>query len=50
MPLFQRVRRLLDVRDDRVLHECRHCGTTLDAETEACDACGSENVARYVIE
>jgi len=29
------------------LYECRHCGTTLSADTETCPTCGGEDVARY---
>jgi len=28
------------------LYECRHCGTTLSADTETCPTCGGEDVAR----
>lgn len=33
-----------------VVLECRHCGTTLESTTETCPVCGSDAVARYVIE
>jgi hypothetical protein len=29
------------------LYECRHCGTTLSADTEMCPTCGGEDVACY---
>ncbi|CCQ35836.1 small CPxCG-related zinc finger protein [Natronomonas moolapensis 8.8.11] len=29
------------------LAECRHCGESVDAETEACPECGSNEIARY---
>lgn len=50
VPLFERVRRLIAVHDEAVVHECRHCGTTLESPSDTCDVCGSEDVARYVIE
>ena len=31
------------------LYECRHCGTTLSADTETCPTCGGEDVACYQI-
>jgi predicted RNA-binding Zn-ribbon protein involved in translation (DUF1610 family) len=35
-------------RSDSVpLYECRSCGTKLEAEQDACPACGSEEIARY---
>ena len=49
VPLLKRVRRLIGERDI-VVHECRHCGTTLDSAAEDCDACGSEDVVQYIIE
>lgn len=49
MPLIRRVRRMLG-DPDHVVHECRHCGTTLDAGTDTCPVCGADAVARYVIE
>lgn len=49
MPLIERVRRLIgDTEFD--FQECRQCGTTLDTGATSCDACGSDDVARYVIE
>ena len=27
--------------------ECRQCGTTVDARTVACPACGSRDIAEY---
>jgi len=29
------------------LYECRHCGTTLSADTETCPTCGEEDVVCY---
>ena len=49
MALIERVRRLIgDTEFD--FHECRQCGTTLDPGADRCDACGSDDVVRYVIE
>jgi len=31
------------------LYECRHCGTTLDAEAEKCHVCSSAEIAVYVL-
>jgi rubrerythrin len=33
--------------DTATLYECRHCGTTLSADTETCPTCGGEDVACY---
>ncbi len=36
------------LRDDRaVVHECRHCGTTVEPSTVGCPACESGDIARY---
>lgn len=32
-----------------VLHECNHCGTSVDGHVERCPSCGSVNIARYEI-
>lgn len=32
-----------------VIVECRRCGTTLAENDGACDSCGVDDVARYVI-
>lgn len=49
VPLFKRVRRLIGERDV-VVHECRHCGMTLDSKADDCNACDSEDVVQYIIE
>jgi rubrerythrin len=42
---------MLHERDPaHVVHECRHCGTTLESATDTCPVCDSSAVARYVIE
>ncbi|WP_167837252.1 hypothetical protein [Halosimplex halophilum] len=33
-----------------VVAECRRCGTTVDADTSVCGACGSEEIVRYDID
>lgn len=49
MALIERVRRLFgDTEFD--FQECRQCGTTLEPGAARCEACGSEDVVRYVIE
>jgi rubrerythrin len=32
-----------------VVHECRHCGTTLTGQEESCPACDSSAISRYEI-
>ena len=41
------LKQLLHRRRDTVMYECRRCGTTLVAETEACPNCESQDVACY---
>lgn len=51
MPLIRRVRRMLrEPEPDNVVHECRHCGTSLESATDTCPVCDVDDVARYVIE
>lgn len=33
----------------RVVHECRNCGTTVDADSTECPACSSTGIVRYEI-
>jgi len=40
---------LRDWRSPSRLFECRQCGTTVDDDAANCDACGSEEIASYVI-
>jgi hypothetical protein len=48
--MAQRVQKLLQwVNSQRVHHECRRCGTTVDGTTDECPACGSTRIARYEI-
>lgn len=35
--------------DEHTVHECRHCGTTVDRETDPCPACGTTDIVRYHI-
>lgn len=49
MALIQRVRRFIgDTKFD--FQECRQCGTTLESGVDRCEVCGSDDVARYVID
>lgn len=34
-------------REPTVLYECRHCGATLDSETDTCPYCGPSETARF---
>jgi primosomal protein N' len=43
------VTRLLPAEDAAVIVECRHCGCTVEPDTESCPACGAETLARYEI-
>jgi len=33
-----------------VVHECRQCGRTVEADTQRCPACGTDSIARYAVE
>jgi len=33
-----------------VVHECRHCGQTVEAGTERCPNCGTGGIASYRVE
>ncbi|AEH37665.1 hypothetical protein [Halopiger xanaduensis] len=39
-----------DGRSTTVLHECRNCGTNVDADATACPACGSDDIVTYSID
>lgn len=39
------IRRLF--RGSETLHECRHCGTAVEADVEACPACLHDGIAVY---
>lgn len=48
--MIGRLREVLDARPrSRTLYECRHCGTAVDDVDAACPACGSGEIARYVV-
>ncbi|WP_176791265.1 hypothetical protein [Haloplanus vescus] len=32
------------------LHECRHCGYTMESDTGECPKCGSREIASYDLE
>lgn len=46
MPLIDTVRTYLS-EGEPVITECRHCGTTVEADTEECPECGEAAIARY---
>lgn len=49
--LIDRVRRLIGETDTEFdFQECRQCGTTLEPGADRCEACGSDDVVRYVID
>lgn len=39
--------RLFGLGADEALHECRHCGTSVDHGGSECPACGSTSIASY---
>ncbi|WP_435349228.1 zinc-ribbon domain-containing protein [Haloarchaeobius sp. HRN-SO-5] len=41
------LKRLL-ARDETVT-ECRHCGTTVEPDTETCPSCGADEFSQYQI-
>ncbi|MCG1007953.1 hypothetical protein [Halorubrum lacusprofundi] len=49
MSLVDVLREVVGIRtaSTSTLYECRHCGTTLPADTEMCPTCGGEDVACY---
>jgi len=47
---FKLLRSILGGQSLRRLYECRECGTTVQADTEACPACGSEGIAEYELD
>ncbi|WP_169794655.1 hypothetical protein [Haloprofundus marisrubri] len=49
--MFESVKSVVgrDTRDTTFC-ECRRCGTTLDADDERCQCCGSDDVAEYAAE
>lgn len=44
--LLQEVKQFLKPADSD-LYECRHCGKTLEKESEKCPDCGCEDIAQY---
>lgn len=47
--VFKTIKTLFTTRSNhQVLYECRHCGTTLDADSEQCPTCGTAEIARFV--
>lgn len=48
MALLARVRRLLT--DDGTVYECRHCGATLEADSEECPHCERGEAVAYDLE
>jgi anaerobic ribonucleoside-triphosphate reductase len=43
--LFQRIVGLNSSSTE--LRECRHCGCSIEGDTEACPECGSQEIATY---
>ncbi|SEN99784.1 hypothetical protein SAMN05216388_10073 [Halorientalis persicus] len=42
-------RALLGTASTQVVYECRHCGTTVDPDGEACPTCGRSDIVRYEV-
>jgi rubrerythrin len=36
--------------DDEVVHECRNCGTTVDADDSTCLACGASDIVTHEVD
>jgi len=48
MSALTRLKRALSVQPGTTtVVECRHCGTPLAADDDACGECGCEEIARY---
>ena len=47
--LRDRLRSLLGT-STAIVHECRHCGRTVDGTTERCPDCGAASIASYPVE
>ena len=41
------LKRIFDRDQGETLFECRRCGTTVDADTEVCPECDSDDIRRY---
>lgn len=48
MALLTRMKRFIG--SDEFVHECRHCGTTLDPEAGECPHCETGEVVAYAVE
>lgn len=46
-PLF---RRLFESDSERVVLECRDCGTSVETDEEPCPSCGSDNIVTHRLE
>lgn len=47
MSAFTRLKRVFSAQTGTTIVECRHCGTPLQSDAEACEECGSDEIARY---
>jgi len=45
--LLRAVGSVIGADEQTRVHECRHCGCAVDAETDACPDCGREEIAQY---
>ncbi|MFB6217654.1 MAG: hypothetical protein ABEH77_00500 [Halobacteriaceae archaeon] len=43
------VRSLVGETEQSRVYECRHCGTTVEADTEECPACGRASVTAFEV-
>lgn len=46
-PITSLIRGLLDTEAERVVYECRDCGTSVDEAVEICPNCDSESIASH---
>lgn len=49
MKLPALVRRFLAGSEPTHVYECSACGTSVDADSDACPTCGAENISVYRI-
>lgn len=47
MSAFSRLKEALSVQTRTTVVECRHCGTPLQSDDDACRECGSDEIAHY---
>lgn len=47
MSTLSRLKRALSVQSGTIVVECRHCGTPLKSDADACQECGSDEISRY---